>query len=202
MFYLIVGFMMASLVALPIIAYLVFRTTSKSKEDAKGEAEVKEEQQTQPHFVTDKEILAKRVDMRIWDALNTKFGKGKVVKYEPMRGYTEGGDMDIVVVFADGTSGIYRAYLPLCKLRGAEQKNASDDYRIKPGSRKQKNKKEEILDYIKKNIVAGKPLLVPKEMYADMDVAELTEDILFEELADKVSETENGLSLLLQSKTE
>lgn len=201
MFYLILGFMLAALCILPVVMYLAFRTTSKNKEEAKGDAEIKEEQK-QPRFVTEKEILVTRVDMRIWDALNTKFGKGNVIKYEPMQGYSEGGDMDIVVVFTDGTSGIYRAYLPLCKIRGAEQKNASDDYRIKPGSRKQKNKKEEILDYIKKNIVAGKPLLVPKEMYADMDVAELTEDILFEELADKVSETENGLSLLLQSKTE
>lgn len=202
MLYLIIGFLLAALVILPLVMYLAFRTTSKNKEAAKGDAETKEEEQVQPHFVTDKEILVKRVDMRIWDALNTKFGKGNVIKYEPMQGYTEGGDMDIVVVFTNGTSGIYRAYLPLCKIRGAEQKNVSDDYRIKPGSKNQKNKKEEVFTYIKKNIVAGKPLLVPKEMYEDIDVAELTEDILFEELADKVSETEKGLSLLFQSKTE
>ena len=194
---LLVGFLlalMAILIVTPIVFVLLKNVTNKQKEAAKGKDE--DSAPTQ-RFVTEKEILAKRVDMRIWDALNTKFGKGNVAKYVPMGAYTEGGDMDIVVVFTDGTSGIYRAYLPLCKLRGAEQKNASEDYRRKPG---QKNKKEELFEYIKKNIVADKPLLVPKEMYAEMDVAELTEDILFEELADKVNETNEGLSLLLQRK--
>ena len=194
----LVGFLlalMAILIATPIVFVLLKNMTSKQKEAAKGQEE--DSAPTAQRFVTEKEILAKRVDMRIWDALNTKFGKGNVAKYVPMGAYTEGGDMDIVVVFTDGTSGIYRAYLPLCKLRGAEQKNASEDYRRKPG---QKNKKEELFEYIKKNIVEDKPLLVPKAMYEEFDVGELIEDILFEELADKVNETNDGLSLLLQKK--
>lgn len=194
---LLVGFLlalMAVLIVTPIIFVLLRNMTNKQKEAAKGQ---EEDSAPTQRFVTEKEILAKRVDMRIWDALNTKFGKGKVAKYVPMGAYTEGGDMDIVVVFTDGTSGIYRAYLPLCKLRGAEQKNASEDYRRKPG---QKNKREELFEYIKKNIVEDKPLLVPKAMYEEFDVGELIEDILFEELADKVNETNEGLSLLLQRK--
>lgn len=195
---LLVGFLlalMAVLIVTPIVFVLLKNMTNKQKEAAKGTDE--NSSPTTQRFITEKEILAKRVDMRIWDALNTKFGKGKVAKYVPMGAYTEGGDMDIVVVFTDGTSGIYRAYLPLCKLRGAEQKNASEDYRRKPG---QKNKKEELFEYIKKNIVEDKPLLVPKAMYEEFDVGELIEDILFEELADKVNETNDGLSLLLQKK--
>lgn len=175
--------LLAILIFTPIIISLLLNNEKEKKEKIQGEAEDINEKKV----LIEKDMLAQRVDLRIWDALNTKFGIGRVVSYQPMRSYTEGGDLDIVVTFADGTSGIYRAYLPLCKIRGCERKNLSDDYRKKPSEwANQKSDMDRITEFIQKGLENGKPFLIPHSLYENMDENELAEELLYNELADTV----------------
>lgn len=190
-----IGVAITILVVCPIVFCYALNKVKEQREKTEGDAE--QQASKQMLHITQKDILAQRVDMRIWDALITKFGPGMVTSYKPMTSYTEGGDMDIVVTFSNGTSGIYRAYLPLCKIRGAEKKNQSDDYRKKPSEWLNKQSDmEKIVAFINKNIVNGKPLLIPASMYADMDVDVLSEDLMFEEIADSVEVTHEGIVVI------
>ena len=192
--FLILGSFLATLVIAPVVIYLALCSSRQKKEEVQGEFEETVNKTADNVKKTAKEILVQRVDMRIWDALITKFGVGNVVRYEPMQAYTEGGDMDIVVTFANGTSGIYRAFLPLCKIRGCEVANMSDDYRKHPEEwLDKKSPIEEILEFVRANTKNGEPFVLVKDKYQKLDVDELIEELMFEELADSIDKTADGL---------